>query len=86
VQGVVRAAVEPVAVGLAAGGGDRGDAAQMGERSFGSHPVGVVSDGDQQLSGDLNTNPVRASSAGAAVVTSWCCSPSAAVISMLRCR
>jgi hypothetical protein len=42
-----------VAVGLAGGGGDRGDAAQVGERGLRAQPVGVVPDGGQQLAGDL---------------------------------
>lgn len=44
----VTAAVEAVSGGLSGAGGDRGGAAERGERCFGAEPVGVVAGGDQQ--------------------------------------
>ncbi len=55
----VAAAVEAVAVGLAGRCGDRGDAAQHREGSFGVDAFGVLSDGDQELAGDVGTDTVE---------------------------
>ena len=49
----VAAAVEPVAAGLAAAGGDGAGAAERGEGLFGVQPVGVVAGGDQQGAGGV---------------------------------
>jgi len=54
VGGAVTSAVEPVTVGSAAAGWDRGHAAQVRERGFGTKPVGVVAGGDEDLPGDLD--------------------------------
>ena len=67
VGGPVPAAVEAVSVGLAAGGGDRCGAAEVGEGGFGAQPVGVVAGGDQQLPGDVGPTPTQGGSMPGAV-------------------
>ena len=47
----VATAVEPVAGDLAARGGDRAGAAELGKRALGADPVRVVADQDQHLRG-----------------------------------
>jgi hypothetical protein len=60
VSGAVTAAAESVtAAGTAAAGGLRSDAAELGEGSFVADAVGVVADGDEELSGDLGADPVE---------------------------
>src|SRR5215213_8996925 len=49
----VAAAVEAVALGLAGGGGQRGDPAQHREAGLAADAAGVIAQGDQDLSGDL---------------------------------
>jgi len=44
----VAASVEPMSMNAAAAGRDRGDTAQVGERSFGGNPVGVVAGGGRR--------------------------------------
>ena len=80
----VAAAVEPVPVGLAGGGGDRGDAAEHGERGLGAQPVGVVPGGDQQLAGDVGADAVQGEQGGVSAVTSGSIRASSSVISAVR--
>jgi hypothetical protein len=54
----VAAAVEAVPGGLAGRGGNRGGAAEHGERGLGGEPVVVVAGGDQELAGDVCADPV----------------------------
>jgi hypothetical protein len=56
VGGTVTAAVQPVALGLAAGMLDRADTTERGERRLAVEPVGVVAGGDQQLGGADRTD------------------------------
>jgi hypothetical protein len=52
----VATSVESVPMGAAAAGWDRGDAAQVCERSFGGEPVGVVAGAGEELAGDLGAD------------------------------
>ena len=52
----VTAAVEAVAVGLAAAGWDGAGAAERGEGPLGVQPVGVVTGGEQQRAGDIGSD------------------------------
>ncbi len=58
VHGAVTAAVQPVAAGVAAGGGDGSDAQQPGQGGLGVQPVGIVAGGDQQLPGGVDPDAV----------------------------
>ena len=57
VGATVAAAIEPVAVGASAAGGDRCGAAEVREGGFGLDPVKVVAGADEHLAGDLGSNP-----------------------------
>jgi hypothetical protein len=48
---------QPVAVGAARGGRDRGDAAQMREGGLAAQSLGVVAGGDQELAGGVDPDP-----------------------------
>ena len=54
----VAAAVEPVPGCLAGAGGDRGDAAEHGERGFGGESAVVLSGADQQLPGRVGADAI----------------------------
>src|SRR6266545_2024903 len=64
VGGAVTAAVEPVALGLAAGVLDRAGTAQRRERGLAVEPVGVVTGGHQQLRGADRADPRSGQEAG----------------------
>ena len=54
----VPAAIEPEpTAGFARSGRDWADPAELGEGGFGTDPIGVVADGDQQLSGGVEPHP-----------------------------
>lgn len=55
----VAAAVEAVPVRFPAGGRDRADPGERGERGFPGDPVRVVARGDQQLGGGDDTDALR---------------------------
>src|SRR5512132_4394012 len=55
----VAAPVEPVALGLAGGGGQWRGGAEHRDGGFAAQPLGVVAGGDQQLPGGLHADPGR---------------------------
>jgi hypothetical protein len=69
-QGVVRlavaAAVEAVPPGLAGGGGDGGDGAQVRPGGLAAQPVRVIARGDQQQGRGVRADAVKAEEAGGA--------------------
>jgi hypothetical protein len=58
--------------------------ADVGERGFGAHPVGVVPDGGQQLAGDLDPDTEAGEQAGRGGADEVRSSASARRISVVR--
>jgi hypothetical protein len=85
VRFTVAATIEAVPGGLAGGGRDGRDPAQLREGGLAVQPLGVVAASDQQRRGRLGPTPLTATSAGAAVATSRSSCTSSAVISWVSC-
>ncbi len=60
----VTGGVEPPPDGLARGGGDRGDGAQVRPGGLGPQPLGVVPGGDQEQRGGVGADAVQGDQAG----------------------